>query len=121
MSERKRIFIASPLRGDYERNMALARFLCQRVTRDGYAAWAPHIFYTQFLDDRRTDDRAAGIDAGCAWLTAAHEVWVYAENYDVCSVGMQAEVKIARIAQIPVRFMPPQFRAAKAAWAEVPK
>lgn len=112
----KRIFIVSPLRGDYARNLALAKFLCKIAVQDGFAPFAPHIFYTQFLDDGAAPERMQGIDAGLAWLRVAQEVWAYADNFEACSAGMKAEIRLAELIGVPVLYMPPTLSKAQHIW-----
>lgn len=96
-----RVYVCSPLRGDIEANQALARQLCKAVIDEGHAPFAPHIFYTQFLDDTVDKERAAGMLAGTAWLLQADEIWVFAESIDDCSNGMLEEVTRAKRCSIP--------------------
>ena len=90
----KRVFVCSPLKAragnTLPDNVALARRLCLLATRSGVAAFAPHVFYSGFLDDTVEADRQLGMKAGRAWLAAAHEVWVY--DALGTSDGMQADI-----------------------------
>jgi hypothetical protein len=103
----KTVFIISPLRGtpsqlekcrtDADRadllqtNMEHAEALCHEVmTKYGHAAFAPHVFYPLFLDDRKPEERALGMAAGRAWLAKADEAWVWSR--DGISAGMLEEI-----------------------------
>lgn len=114
---RKRVFVCSPLResADFsvEENLKLAQRLCHAVVRAGNAPLAPHLFYTQFLDDGRGADRAAGIECGLRWLAVSDELWVYAAELGQCSDGMVEEIEAAHGMSLPpkVVFMPPEFEA----------
>jgi len=85
-----RVFVCSPLRGDLEKNIALAKRLCQKVVQKGHASFAPHAFYTQFLDDNIEEERNIGIHAGMAFLKVCDELWVYDKKG--ISSGMQLEI-----------------------------
>ena len=59
---RMKIFVCSPLRGDVQANQALARQLCLAVVNDGHAPFAPHLHYTQFLDDTVDNENTLGLN-----------------------------------------------------------
>ena len=112
----KKVFICSPYSAtaEYstEENVALAERLCRAVTLAGHAPFAPHLFYTRFLDDKSQKERAMGIDAGIAWLGMADEIWIYAKDRNECSEGMALEVLRAEkfsIAPVP-RWMPTEWK-----------
>ena len=100
----KRVFVCSPLRGDIEKNIEQARELCAEAVRRGYASFAPHVFYTQFLDDSIEEERNTGMKAGFAFLEACDEIWVYTKNG--ISEGMQKEIDFCKEKQIDIRFDP---------------
>jgi hypothetical protein len=82
----KKVVIESPLAGDFARNQQYARLCALDCRNRGEAAYASHLFYTQFLDDRSPDDRAFGITAGYEWAQYADLVAIYID-LDV-SAGM---------------------------------
>jgi len=43
---RKLIYVASPLKGDYEGNMEKAREYCRYVMSKGHIPFAPHLLFT---------------------------------------------------------------------------
>lgn len=91
---RKRIQILSPLRAangrTEEDHIEFAERLCLLATEAGYAPFAPHVFFTRYLEDAIPDERVAGIECGLSWLLAAEEVWVW-ERWGI-SNGMKAEI-----------------------------
>lgn len=114
----KRVYIASPLRGtpdpdpeiqalNVARNMGVAALLCLFASRDNVAAFAPHLLYTQFLDDGIPADREAGIRSGLSFMQACAEVWVYTGLG--ISEGMKMEIIAANAMGIKVVFDPPCF------------
>lgn len=70
----KKVFICSPLRprgeteeeqqSDLHKNQQLARFACRYATEHGYMPMAPHLYFTQFMDDADPQDREDGIHYG---------------------------------------------------------
>lgn len=86
---RKRVYICSPFTGDVEHNVVVARALCLRALRCGYAPFAPHLFYPALLDDADPAARAAGLECALAWLDGADEVWILSGPV---TAGMEAEI-----------------------------
>ena len=109
----KRIFVCSPLRGigkfnNIEENKKRAEKLCRIACVQGFAPFAPHLFYTRFLDDRFPLQRQAGIAAGIAFLKVCDELWVYTAAG--ISEGMQTKIKAAKALGIKVVMDPPAWR-----------
>lgn len=98
--KRKLIYVASPLRGNYEKNMAKARQYCKYVANRGHIPYAPHLLFTQFMDDTIPEERAAGIAMGKEMLKRCDELWVFGE---VISEGMASEIELAKELGIPIR------------------
>lgn len=61
--------------------------------------FAPHLLFTQFLDDSKENERNAGIAMGTAMLEFCDEVWVFGEP----TPGMRMEIDAALRAGKPVR------------------
>lgn len=93
----RRVFICSPWRSSHreqlEKNRKLAQELCLAAIRGGCAPFAPHLLYTQFLDDTEIGDRDIGIAAGLAYLRICDELWRPA-GVDPTD-GMRSEIAIA--------------------------
>ena len=100
---KKLVYICSPCRGDYEKNISEARYICQIVMNHYPDAIpiAPHIYFTQFLDDNNPDERSRGMEAALALLDMCDEIWVYG-IYNP-SEGMRAEIEYARKNGIKIR------------------
>lgn len=64
----KKVFICSPLRGNIPENQAKAREYARSAVLEGYLPIVPHIYFTQFLDENKENERQIGIDAGIEWL-----------------------------------------------------
>jgi len=100
----KKIFVCSPYSGgtdSIELNVAFAQEVCRVLVKHGYAPFAPHLFYPQFLDDLNEEQRAAGLNCGIAWLDTCDEVWVFGPQ----SKGMRMEVILAERRGKPVKYL----------------
>lgn len=91
MQEKKLVFICSPLRGDYIENQNRAKEYCREAIMAGVIPIAPHVYFTQFLDDNVESERNLGIDSGIALLDICSEIWIYAEKG--ISNGMKTEIE----------------------------
>ncbi len=97
----KIVYICSPCRGDYEKNITKAQEYCREAVDMGVLPIAPHVYFTQFLDDTIPEERRTGMEAGKELLKYCHEVWVYGIANP--SEGMAAEIELAKTLGIPVR------------------
>ena len=59
--DRPLIFVCSPYRGDMETNTQNARQYCRLVMEQGGIPFAPHLLFTQFLDDAIPKERERGL------------------------------------------------------------
>lgn len=98
-SKIKRVFICSPWRGDTERNRKIALAICRRVAMAGHNPIAPHIYYTQFLNDDHPLERQLGINCAVDELISCDEVRKF--DCDATS-GMRGELAVAKQRKIPV-------------------
>ena len=95
----KRVYICSPYAGDVQNHVAIAERLCWEAVVRGCAPFAPHLFYTRFLDDDSGSEREKGIACGLAYMEVCDEVWVYTS--DGISEGMWREIEHAQRPGIP--------------------
>ena len=100
---KKLVYICSPCRGDYEKNIREARGYCEVVIKNypDVVPIAPHVYFTQFLDDTNPTERSLGMEAGLALLDMCDEIWVYGLKNP--SAGMQAEIDYALKNGIKIR------------------
>ncbi len=98
--EQKRVFICSRYVGDIEHNVMVALALCRVAVEAGLAPFAPHLLYTQFLDDSDPAQRELGISLGLRFMDSCDLVWVYVG--DGISDGMRRELEHARSLGKPV-------------------
>ena len=101
---KKLIYICSPLRGDYQENQRKAKQHCREALQAGYIPIAPHIYFTQFLDDENPDERQQGMAAGLELLQMCQELWAYIPPGGLPSSGMQQEISCAIEQGIEVKF-----------------
>lgn len=85
----KKVYICSPLRGDIIGNIERAKAYCKQAKDDGYLPIAPHIYFTQFMDDTIPDDRTLAMAMGIELLDMCDELWIFG---NVISEGMRAEI-----------------------------
>lgn len=95
-----KIYICSPYRGDVKKNNENVKRYCRYNAWDGIPI-APHLYFTQFLDDNSSGDRWRGIQWGLALLKECKEIRVYA---DEVTEGMIEEIKAAKELNIPIKF-----------------
>ena len=88
----KKIFVCSPLRGDIQGNMEKAKEYCKYVILEGNIPYAPHVFFTQFLDDNVPTERELGILGGLEFLKVCDELFVFG---DKITEGMSKEITLA--------------------------
>jgi hypothetical protein len=79
-------------RGSHRRSVG-RRFWWRAVER-GYAPFAPHLLYPQFVDDGLPEEREAGIACGLAFMAVCGEVWAYVG--EGVSDGMHREMAHAQ-------------------------
>ncbi|WP_270270448.1 DUF4406 domain-containing protein [Enterocloster clostridioformis] len=101
MTERKKVFICSPFRGDMEGNARKAAAYCRMACEQGYLPIAPHLLFPQFLNEGIEAERQLGISMGLELLLCCEEVWVFGEATE----GMQAEIAFATEQGKKIRFM----------------
>jgi hypothetical protein len=73
-------FISSPYNGDgweIVENVKRARAMCQWAMEHGFAPFASHLIYTQFLDDSIKHEREMGIEIGRAFIKKCSVVISY--------------------------------------------
>ena len=51
------VYVCSPLRGDTEKNIKNAKSYCRFTYEKGFIPYAPHLFFTQFMNDDDENER----------------------------------------------------------------
>ena len=98
---RPNVYICSPYAGDVETNVQKARRYCRFAVDKGYIPIAPHLLFTQFLNDDNPKERQLGIFFGNAVMSKCSEVWVFGDRI---SDGMEAEIKRAKRKNYRLRY-----------------
>lgn len=99
------IFVCSPYRGDVEANKENARRYCRHVYEYGdristpAIPFAPHLLFTQFLNDDDPTQRDAGLCLGLEMLSRCDELWAFGKP----TMGMASEIQEAKRLGVPVR------------------
>ena len=96
----KLIYVASPYKGDIEKNIEYAKQACRYVLNQGNAFFCPHLLYPQILDDNNPEERRLGINIGKEFLAKCDELWAFGGHI---SHGMFEEIEFAREIGIPVK------------------
>lgn len=99
----KKIYVSSRLAGEIDNNTEKAKDYARFVVKEcGAIPIAPHIYFTQFLDDNLPEDKAFGILAGLMLLSDCDELWYFGDSI---SQGMVREIIAAKEQGIPVRYV----------------
>lgn len=103
------VFVCSPLRGErpyttakYNRNLRRAAEYSRRVAAEGHIPITPHLYFSNFMDDQKPEDRKRSQEMGQELLRLCDEVWVFDENGT--SEGMRAEIEQASREGKPIRY-----------------
>lgn len=86
---RKLVYICSPLRGNVIKNKNNAKRYCKQAIKQGVIPIAPHIYFTQFLNDKIEKERKIGMESAIELLKICDELWVFGKP----SAGMQKEIE----------------------------
>ncbi|RKJ19191.1 DUF4406 domain-containing protein [bacterium D16-50] len=90
-----RVYIMSRYRAATEKEQEfcreVARYFARQLTYEGKEPAAPHLFYTQFLDDAVPDEREAGLGYGLFDLRVSQEFLLVVID-GIISEGMKAEI-----------------------------
>ena len=95
------VYICSPLSGDVELNQDNARRYCRFAVDSGYIPLAPHIYFTQFMNDHNPKERDLALFMDTVLLSKCAELWVFG---DVISRGMSIEIEKAKRKGQPIRY-----------------
>lgn len=96
------VYIASPLRGDIEKNIEKAKEYCKYAATCGVIPLAPHTIFTQYLNDELPEHREHGIQMGLELLERCDELWVMGNTI---SQGMQEEINFAQSHHLPTLYI----------------
>ena len=95
----KMVYIASPFKGDYEKNTQNAIDYCAKASEKGVLPLAPHIIFSNWCHDTDPELRQKGLQLGLELLKKCDEVWVCGKHI---SEGMRGEIELAKELGIPL-------------------
>ena len=95
------VYICSPLSGNTTVNQEAARRYCRYAVDAGYVPIAPHLFFPQFMDDCKADERDLALFMDIVLLSKCAELWVFGE---AISKGMSIEIERAKRKSQPIRY-----------------
>lgn len=97
----KKTFICSAYSGDIKKNTERAKRYCLAALDQGYAPFAPHLLYPQFLRDESGEDRYIGIQCGLEFLKCCDIVLVFG----TITAGMHTEIEQAERLGIEIEYI----------------
>lgn len=108
----KKIFVSSKLRGDVDINVEWAKSYCRMIVDDyDFRPFAPHLFYTLFMDDNVEEHRNLALEFCKKHVEESDEIWVIirqefvTDECDGISDGMRIEIEHAKKFDIPVFYI----------------
>ena len=103
----EKVFICSPMKGDVEKNLKLAKFVARVLIGSGYIPIAPHLYFPQFLDDNDQYERIKGIKMGVELMKECDRMWIIGTTI---TNGMEYEINEAKKAKVPARLYDEKLR-----------
>ena len=88
----EKIYVCSKLRGDFINNQQKAKEYCRKIILDGNLPIAPHIYFTQFMDDDKNNERTLALNFNKELIKFCDQVWVFGSDI---SSGMLFEINFA--------------------------
>ena len=95
------VYICSPFSGDEQDNTQKARRYCRFAVAAGYAPYAPHLFFPQFMNDSNQEERELAIFMAIIMLTKCAELWVFGDRI---TKGMAQEIRKAEARNMTIRY-----------------
>lgn len=74
------------------KNVTKTKLYCSDIVSEGHIPIAPHIYFTQFMNDDIADERNKAFKMNLKLLDMCDEMWVYGKEI---SDGMQIEIDYA--------------------------
>ena len=95
------VYICSPYSGNVNHNIEMARKYSRFAVDRHYLPIAPHLLFTQFMDDTVPEERETAIFMDFVLMSKCAEMWVFG---DTISAGMQAEINRAKRKYMKIRY-----------------
>ena len=90
----KKVYVCSPYRGNIEKNIQNAKNYCREIILDGDLPICPHIYFTQFLDDNKDDERNLAFEINKELIKNCDLINIYIRDGYI-SEGMKQEIALA--------------------------
>lgn len=74
------------------KNVTKTKLYCSDIVSEGHIPIAPHLYFTQFMNDDVVDERNKAFEMNLKLLDLCDEMWVYGQEI---SDGMQIEIDYA--------------------------
>lgn len=104
------VYVCSPYSGDVDANVKSTQEYCKFAVDSGYIPIAPHLLFTQFLNDKNPKERELGLFFGNAIMSKCSEVWVFGSRI---SEGMKTEIKRAKWKNYKIRYFDEELKEVK--------
>lgn len=95
------VYICSPYSGNVNHNIEMARKYCRFAVDKHYLPIAPHLLFTQFMNDEIPEERETAIFMNFVLMSKCAEMWVFG---NVISAGMQYEINRAKRKNMKIRY-----------------
>ena len=93
-----KFFSISPFNG-------LARKYAKYIIEQGHIPFAPHLLFTQFLNDAKPEERKLGRNMGLKFMDFCDELWIFGE---IISEGMKADIESFKKMNKPIQYIQTQ-------------
>ncbi len=104
------VYICSPFAGDVENNINMARVYSRFAVRNACIPLAPHLLFSQFMDDSVPAERSIALFMGMVLLGKCEQVWVFGNTI---SKDMAAEIEKAEKKNMPIRYFTEELEEVK--------
>lgn len=95
------VYICSPYSGNVNHNIEMARKYSRFAVDKHYLPIAPHLLFTQFMNDEIPEEREIAIFMNFVLMSKCAEMWVFG---DVISAGMKTEINRAKRKYMKIRY-----------------
>ena len=104
------VYICSPYSGNVNHNIEMARKYSRFAVDRDYLPIAPHLLFTQFMDDTVPEERETAIFMNFVLMSKCVELWVFG---DTISAGMKAEIERAERKHMKIRYFTEELEEKK--------
>lgn len=104
------VYICSPYSGNVNHNIEMARKYSRFAVDKHYLPIAPHLLFTQFMNDEIPEERETAIFMNFVLMSKCAELWVFG---NVISAGMQSEINRAKRKNMKIRYFTEELEEKK--------